>query len=480
MVHERHRRFRVQGGGIVTKPPPPIQLDKLFERQPPASVEAERCVLGAMLLAPGVIAEVAPMLSSDAFTKPEHQAIYAGIVKLDGTSSADVMTLFNKLRDDGVLESVGGAAYLNDLLESVPSAVNAVYYAKIVADKHRLRQLATACASTLYEVYTAGTGEETDAIIDRCEASVLAVNKPRTVGGMNTVGEIVFGEAKRLFEREPGTTVGLATGFANLDAVVAGMMPGQLILLAARPSMGKSALALDIARKVSESTGRHVLFFSLEMSRMELAQRLLSGTAAIPSNRIRRGDLESAEWEKLLAAAQDLTDVRVLIDDTPRLAMGGIRARARRAIRQHGAAFVVIDYLGLIQHAGRGGKVPRYEQITEISGDLKALAGELQVPVLALAQLNRNAENRDNNKPKLSDLRDSGSLEQDADTVMLLHREEYYHRDDENWASTHHDKVGLAEVIVAKNRNGECGTAKLTFVAAQTRFKNYERKTYGF
>lgn len=469
-------------------PAPIVDIGKLFDRSPPASIESEMALLGSMMLDPRCIADVISVIRGpDVFYSDAHQAIYAGLVALqDKHNSVDILLLGERLKDQGKLDAVGGVDYLIRLAEGVPTAVNAKLYAQRVAEKAKLRLLIAAAGETLHEVYTQGstaTGETAKELIDKAESRVFKIAQSEQVGEAQGMEVLVMEEFKRI-EAATGAPTGIMTGFEELDKMLGGFQPGEMIILAARPSMGKTAIALNLAEQIALGTntprtihpahGRERApagFFSLEMSKSSLCQRMLSGWSGIDSKRLRLGQLHKAEYETLLGAAEDLAMAPLFIDDTPGLSITALRARARRMVAQHKVKCIFIDYLQLLTSPAQA-KESRQVEVSAISRGVKELARELSVPIVALGQLNRGAENREGNRPRLSDLRESGSLEQDADVVLLLHREEYYHLNDPDWEANNPDKKGCAEIIVAKQRNGPTGVVELTYVSSETRFKN--------
>jgi replicative DNA helicase len=478
--------------GNVNRPyragPPVVEIGKLFDRTPPASLEAEMALLGSMILEPKVIADVIGILRGpESFYSDAHGAIYEGLVALqDKHNAVDVLLLGERLKDQGKLDAVGGVDYLIRLAEGVPTAVNAKLYATRVAEKAKLRKLIAAAGETLHEVYTQGataTGENAKELIDKAESRVFAIAQAEQSGEAQDMKTLVMEEFKRI-ESASGAPSGVMTGFTELDKMLGGFQPGEMIILAARPSMGKTALALNLTEQVALGTdtprsiqpahGRIQApagFFSLEMSKGSLCQRMLSGWSGIDSKRLRLGQLHKAEYQTLLDCAMDLAVAPIFIDDTPGLSITALRARARRMVAQHGVRIIFLDYLQLLSSPAQA-RESRQVEVSAISRGVKELARELSVPIIALSQLNRGAENREGNRPRLSDLRESGSLEQDADVVLLLHREEYYHLNDPDWEANNPDKKGTAEIIVAKQRNGPTGVVNLAYVSSETRFKN--------
>lgn len=466
--------------------PAPIEVQKLFDRLPPHSPEAEMALLGSMILDPRVIGEILLQVSShDDFYTEAHGAIFRVIVDVyDRHQSGDLVQIVETLRAANSLDAVGGPEYLIRLAETVPSAVNATHYARIVADRARLRKLIGAAGQIIYDAYHAGDSgpDGTREVLDKAESAIFNIAEKGETSDPQKLADILEQELNRLEQLEGKGISGLATGYTDLDAMLSGLQPGELVIIAARPSMGKTALALNLAEQIAlggtsgagaRASGKvPVAVFSLEMSRAAIAQRLLSARSGVDSHKLRKGHFTGSDFQRLFHAAGELGDAPIFIDDTPNLTVLALRARARRMAALHGIKCVMIDYLQLMTAPGAA-RESRQVEVSTISRGIKALARELSVPVICLAQLNRGTEMRDGNKPRMSDLRESGSIEQDADVVALLHREEYYHTQDEDWKEANRDKVGLAELIIAKQRNGPTGIVKLTWDPSTTRFKNY-------
>jgi replicative DNA helicase len=478
-------------GGRARFGAPVIEIGKLFDRTPPHSIESEQALLGAMLLDPACIADILQLVKGpEAFYLEAHAAIFSALVTLaDKHNTADALLLGERLADQGRLDSVGGKDYIIRLAEAVPTAVNAKWYAQRVSEKAKLRKLIAAAGETLHEVYTMGQHAEDESareLIDKAESRVFAIAQAEQGSDAQDMKTLIMEEYKRVEEAAAGNApTGVLTGFHELDKMLGGLQPGELVILAARPSMGKTAFALNLAeqiafgsdtpRSIHPAAGRQpapVGFFSLEMSKGSLCQRLLSAWSGIDSKRLRLGQLHKAEYRTLLDCAQDLAVAPIFIDDQPGLSITALRARARRMASQHQIKAIFLDYLQLLSSPAQA-RESRQVEVSAISRGVKELARELKVPIVALSQLNRGAENREGNRPRLSDLRESGSLEQDADVVLLLHREEYYHLNDAEWEANNPDKKGMAEIIVAKQRNGPTGSVSLTFVPSETRFKNF-------
>lgn len=442
-------------------------------------------LLGSMLLDPGVIPLVLDWVKGpEAFYSEAHGAIYRAVVELyDKHAALDLVQALERLRDAGVLERVGGADYLVQLVEGVPSAVNAPHFARLVAEKHRLRSLINAAGEMLYEAYHAGEigPDGVREVLDKAQTSLFALADDPGQTEAQKLADLLFAEQERLEKMEGKEVTGLATGYIDLDRLTSGLQGGEMLVLAARPSMGKTALALNLAEQIAmggdifanaQAEKVPVAIFSLEMSKSALTQRLLSARSGVDLQKLRSGNVGQA-WQALNRACGELHETPLYIDDTPGLTILQLRARARRMAQQYGIKCIIIDYLQLLTAPGAA-RESRQVEVSTISRGIKALAREMHIPVICLAQLNRGTEQREGNRPRMSDLRESGSIEQDADAVLLLHREEYYHRNDPDWADENPDKVGQAELIMAKQRNGPTGIIKLTWDSKTTRFKNHD------
>ena len=439
-----------------------------MERMPPASVEAEQAVLGAMLLKPEAVTTAAEELSSDDFYRETHRLIYEAMMELkDRTEPVDLVTLTEQLKKADKLAKIGGIPALSLIANSVPTAANVHYHARIVHEKAQLRSLisaATEIAGAAYE-----SADEVEDIMDNAEKRILAVSSGKRSKDFVPLQEILLDTLEQIDARynNKGSITGLPTGFTELDHLTAGLQKSDLILVAARPSMGKTAFTLNIAAHVVLRAREPVAFFSLEMSKEQLVQRLLCSEGRIDSQRLRVGELEEKEWGDLIDTANRLSAAPLYIDDTPSITVMELRSKARRLKAEHGLSLIVIDYLQLMQGRASKNGDNRQQEISEISRSLKALARELNVPVIALSQLSRSVESRQVKRPMLSDLRESGSLEQDADIVMFLYREDYYDPETEN--------KNITEVIIAKHRNGPVDTVDLTFLKQFTKFGNLSR-----
>jgi len=442
-------------------------IDDNLRRVPPQALEAEESVLGGVLLDNTALDRVIELVRPDDFYRGAHRKLFRAMLSLSERSEpVDLITLSESLRARGELTDVGGAAYLSELTERVPTAANIMHYARIVRDRAVLRELITAATEIATKGYEA-TGD-TSELLDRAEQAIFAIAERKVRASFFRLQDILVDSLKtieRLYEHKQ-TVTGVPTGFTDLDRLTSGLQPSDLIIVAGRPSMGKTAFCLNIAENCALRADVGVAVFSLEMAKEQLAMRMLCSEARVDLARVRTGHLTDREFPRLAMAAGRLADAPVYIDDTPALSVLELRAKARRLRRDPAAklGLVIVDYIQLMH--GSEGKDNREQEISEISRSLKALAKELQVPVVALSQLNRQVENRQPPIPRLADLRESGAIEQDADVICFLYREEYYLDDS--------DKKGVADVIVAKQRNGPVGTVELTFLKEYTRFENRE------
>ena len=433
---------------------------------PPQSPSAERAVLGAMLLDEDAIGAVIESLDSSFFYDASHQKVFEGIVKLYGDrKNVDIITLADRLKSDGVLESVGGAAFLAELVDSVPTSANVLHHAEIVKEKGIKRKL----IRNATEIVTRSYEDAADAgvLVDDAERLIFEIAHAREKQQAYAVKDIVKETIKvidSLYHRKE-TVTGVPTGFYKFDEMTSGLQRSDLVVVAARPSMGKSAFAATIAEYASIEKGIGVAFFSLEMSKEQVVMRMLCSQARVDASKVRTGMLASSDWPLLTRAAAKLSNAPYYIDDTPAISPLELRAKARRLKAAYDIGLVVVDYLQLMRGATTKSE-NRQQEISEISRSLKALARELRVPVIAISQLSRAVESRQDHRPQLSDLRESGAIEQDADVVVLLVREDYYDAKPEN--------IGLAEIILAKQRNGPTGSFKLRFSKQFVRFDNLE------
>ncbi|UPM54351.1 replicative DNA helicase [Gottfriedia acidiceleris] len=442
--------------------------DLLNDRTPPQNIEAEQAVLGAILLDSEALISTSERLLPDDFYRAAHQKIFEAMLKIASRNEPlDVITLTSELANQGVLEEVGGVSYLNDLLASVPTASNVEYYAKSVEEKSTLRRLIRTATNIVTESYAPDI--PVDVVLNEAEKSILKVAQRTNVSGFQSIKDVVFttfSKIETLFNQR-GEITGVPTGFTDLDRMTAGFQPNDLIIVAARPSVGKTAFALNIAQNVATKTDENVAIFSLEMGADQLVMRMLCAEGNINAQALRTGNLEQEDWNKLTMAASSLAGTGIYIDDTPGIRVNDIRAKCRRLKQEHGLGMILIDYLQLIQGNGKSGE-NRQQEVSEISRSLKGLARELKVPLIALSQLSRSVESRQDKRPMMSDIRESGSIEQDADIVAFLYRDDYYDKESEN--------KNIIEIIIAKQRNGPVGTVSLAFVKEYNKFVNLERR----
>ena len=437
-------------------------------RTPPQDLDAETSVLGSMMLSKDAIADVVEHLRGEDFYKPAHETIYDVILDLYASGEpADAVTVSNALSKSGDLARIGGAAYLHTLIQSVPTSANAIFYAEIVRELALLRRLVTAGTRIVQMGYDAQG--DTDDLINRAQSEIYQVTERRSSEDYVRLSEVLQPTVEEI-ERSgshDGDTAGVPTGFFEFDELTNGLHPGQMIVIAARPGVGKSTLALDFARSAAIDHGQTTVIFSLEMGRLELTTRLLSAESGIPLQKLRQGKLddERGDWTTLANTMGKINDAPLFIDDSPNMALTEIRAKCRRLKQQHDLKMVVIDYLQLMTSGKR--VESRQQEVSEFSRSLKLLAKELEVPVIALSQLNRSSEQRNDKRPMVSDLRESGSIEQDADMVLLIHREDMYDKE-----SPH---AGEAIIMVAKHRNGPTGEITVAFQGARSRFANMPR-----
>ncbi len=433
-----------------------------FDRTPPQDVAAEQSVLGGMMLSKDAIADVVESVRGTDFYRPAHEAIYDAILDLYGRGEpADAVTVSAELTKRGELARVGGAPYLHTLISSVPTAANAGFYARIVRERAVLRKLVDA-GTRIVQLGYATDGGDVDELVNTAQAEVYAVTERRTSEDYIPLKDILNGTMEEIdaaSHRGEGM-IGVPTGFKDLDALTNGLHPGQMIVLAARPAVGKSTMGLDVARAASIKHGLTSVIFSLEMSRNEIAMRMLSAESQVPLQNLRKGTMRDEDWTRLARTMGKLSDAPLFIDDSPNMSLMEIRAKCRRLKQRHDLKLVVIDYLQLMSSGKR--VESRQQEVSEFSRALKLLAKELEVPVIAISQLNRGSEQRQDKKPQMSDLRESGSIEQDADVVILLHREDMYEKES--------PRAGEADMIVAKHRNGPTDTIVVAFQGHYARF----------
>ncbi|MFD2680875.1 replicative DNA helicase [Bacillus seohaeanensis] len=443
--------------------------EMLQDRVPPQNIEAEQAVLGAIFLEPSTALTVASeLLIPEDFYRISHQRIFNVMLKLsDSGEAVDLITVTEELAAMKELEDVGGVSYLSELAASVPTAANVEYYAKIVDEKSLLRRLihtATTIASDGYN-----REDEVDALLGEAEKNIMEVAQRKNAGAFHNIKDVLVRTYDNIetLQNRVGDVTGIPTGFSDLDHMTAGFQRNDLIIVAARPSVGKTAFALNIAQNVATKTDENVAIFSLEMGAEQLVMRMLCAEGNINAQNLRTGSLTDEDWRKLTMAMGSLSNSGIYIDDTPGIKVGEIRSKCRKLKQEHGLGMILIDYLQLIQGDGRSGE-NRQQEVSEISRALKGLARELEVPVIALSQLSRGVEQRQDKRPMMSDIRESGSIEQDADIVAFLYRDDYYDKESEN--------KNIIEIIIAKQRNGPVGTVSLAFVKEYNKFVNLERR----
>lgn len=444
------------------------QLDAL--KLPPHSLEAEQSVLGGLLLDNDAADKVGDVLADADFYSDAHRLVYQHIFKLAAEGKpADVVTVSESLASSQKLDYVGGLSYLGALVGNVPTAANIRHYAQIVRDRSILRQLA-ATAGEIADAAYHPLGHSAKEVLDQAEAKVLHIAEQGSRGAQQvvTIGALLGSVVDRielLYNRDdPSDVTGVPTGFSDLDRFTSGLQPGDLVVVAGRPSMGKTSLALNIGEHVALAAGLPVVVFSMEMGASQLALRLIGSVGRLDQHKLRTGRLAADDWEKLTAALGRLSEAPILIDETPALNAIEVRSRARRIAKTYGKlGLVIVDYLQLMQASTTGEN--RATEISEISRSMKSLAKELKVPVMALSQLNRSLEQRPNKRPVMSDLRESGAIEQDADVILFIYRDEVYNPETQ--------EKGVAEIIIGKQRNGPIGTVRLTFLGEFTRFENF-------
>lgn len=440
-------------------------MDLLAQRLPPQSLEAEVSVLGGVLLENEALNRVLEVVNEGDFYREAHRQIFSALLHLyERNEPADLITLSEVLKKRDALEEVGGIEYLNFLVNSVPTAANIAYYAKIIKEKSILRKLINRAT----EIINLGFGDagDVDESLDRAERLIFEISEDRVRPSFFPIKDIIkasFKTIENLYEKKQLIT-GVPTGFTKLDDLTSGLQPSDLIIVAGRPSMGKTALALNITQHAAIEDGIPSAIFSLEMSKEQLALRLLCSEAKVDAHRLRGGFLSETDWPKLTRAAGSLSEAPIFIDDTPGLTVLEMRAKSRRLKAEHNLGLVVVDYLQLMR--GRANSETREQEISDISRSLKALAKELRLPVIALSQLNRKVEDRGDRRPQLADLRESGAIEQDADVIIFLYRDEVYNRSEDN------PHKGKAEIIIGKQRNGPTDKFELAFLDKYTCFEN--------
>lgn len=445
------------------------ETDLHIERLPPQNLDAEQSVLGAILIDNNALPRALEILDPEDFYKPSHRKIFLAMTALfDKNEPIDLITLTDQLKKNNELEDIGGIAYLSLIVNTVPTAANVRYHSHIIREKALLRGLLRSTSEIASKVYEDSLDAED--LVDYAERSIFKISDKRVKASFVTLKEVIrdsFEMIEHIYDKKE-TVTGVPSGFRDLDDLTTGFQKGDLIIVGGRPSMGKTAFTLNIAQHVGLDLKEPVAIFSLEMAKEQLAIRMLCAEAMVNSNSIRKGFIKKEDWHKLTSAASNLTGAPIFIDDTSGITVLELRAKARRLKMEHGLSLVIVDYLQLMR--GKGSFERREQEISDISRSLKALAKELSVPVIAVSQLNRSVEQRRPPKPILADLRESGAIEQDADVILFLYRDEVYNKD---------AKKGFSEVIIAKQRNGPTGTVELAFLSSCTRFLNMTNREVG-
>lgn len=444
-----------------------VTEEALLKRVLPHSIEAEQSVIGSMIMDREAITVASEIICGDDFYGRQYGVVFDTMVELnDEGKPVDLITLQDRLKEKDVPPEVSSLEFIRDLVTAVPTSANIKYYANIVDEKSMLRKLIRLNEEIANTCYTGK--ENLEVILEDTEKRIFELIQKRNTGDFVPIRQIVMNAMDRIEKasKNNGNVTGIATGFIDLDYRTAGMQPSDLILIAARPSMGKTAFVLNIAQYVAFKLNETVAIFSLEMSKEQLVNRLFSLESRVDSQHLRTGNLSDAEWEKLIEGAGIIGKSNLIIDDTPGISISELRSKCRKYKLEHDLKIIIIDYLQLMSGSGRGSD-SRQQEISDISRSLKALARELNVPVVALSQLSRAVEQRPDHRPMLSDLRESGAIEQDADVVMFIYRDDYYHKDTE--------KKGIAEIIIAKQRNGPIGTVELVWLPDYTKFANLQK-----
>ncbi|WP_369823697.1 MULTISPECIES: replicative DNA helicase [Sporosarcina] len=438
----------------------------MIERTPPHNNEAEQSVLGAIFLEPQALITASEILLPEDFYRVAHKKIFETMLVLnDRGQPVDLVTIAEELKVKNELEDVGGISYITELANAVPTAANIVYYANIVEEKALLRRLIRVATDIVEDGYT--REDEVEALLGEAEKKMMEVSNRKNAGDFRHIKDVLVEtyDNIELLHTRKGDVTGIPTGFRDLDQITAGFQRNDLIIVAARPSVGKTAFALNVAQNVATKTDENVAIFSLEMGAEQLVMRMLCAEGNIDAQVLRTGNLEADDWRKLTMAMGSLSNAGIFIDDSPGIRINEIRSKCRRLQQEHGLGMIMIDYLQLIMGSGRGSD-NRQQEVSEISRSLKALARELKIPVIALSQLSRGVEQRQDKRPMMSDLRESGSIEQDADIVSFLYREDYYDKETE--------MQNMIEIIIAKQRNGPTGTVTLAFAKEYNKFLNID------
>ncbi len=442
--------------------------ENLLKRVAPSSIEAEQSVVGAMLLNRDAIEVATEIVTKDDFYNKQLGEIFETMVELDKSGTVvDHVTLRNRLMEKNMSPQMSSAEFLAQLVDSVPTSANVRYYAQIVAEKATLRKLIKISEDTINNCYT-GAGDM-EAILDDAEKNINLIAQKKNAKEFEPIDKVVMQALDNIEKasKTSGNVTGHATGFTDLDYDTAGFQPSDLILIAARPSMGKTAFVLNIAEWMAFHDNKCVAIFSLEMSKEQLVKRLMSMESHVDSQKLRTGTMSDMDWDSLIESANNIAKSRLIIDDTPGISIQELRSKCRKYQHEFGLQIVMIDYLQLMSGGSGKGSESRQQEISDISRSLKSLARELNVPVVALSQLSRAVEQRPDHRPMLSDLRESGAIEQDADMVMFIYRDDYYNKDTE--------KKGVADIIIAKQRNGPIGTVELMWLPQYTKFANKEK-----
>jgi len=441
-------------------------MNNMIDRVPPHNNEAEQSVIGAIFLDPQALITAAEVLMPEDFYRLAHERIFNTMLNLSDKGQAiDVVTVTEELSATKELENVGGISYLTEIANSVPTAANIFHYAKIVEEKALLRRLIRVATSIVEDGYA--REDEVEALLSEAEKKMMEVSSRKNAGDFKHIKDVLVStyDNIELLHAQKGDVTGIPSGFTDLDKLTAGFQRNDLIIVAARPSVGKTAFALNVAQNVATKTDEKVAIFSLEMGAEQLVMRMLCAEGNIDAQVLRTGSLQAEDWRKLTMAMGSLSNAGIFIDDASGLRVNEIRAKCRRLKQEHGLGMVIIDYLQLIEGSGRSGE-NRQQEVSEISRSLKGIARELEIPVIALSQLSRGVEQRQDKRPMLSDLRESGSIEQDADIVSFLYREDYYDKETEN--------ENMIEIIIAKQRNGPTGTVTLAFAKEFNKFVNID------
>jgi replicative DNA helicase len=441
-------------------------MNEMIDRIPPHNNEAEQSVIGAIFLEPQALLTASEVLMPEDFYRMAHQKIFTTMLNLSDRGQAiDVVTVTEELSAKKELEDVGGISYLTEIANSVPTAANIVHYANIVEEKALLRRLIRVATTIVEDGYT--REDEVEALLSEAEKNMMEVSNRKNAGDFKHIKDVLVQtyDNIELLHTQQGDVTGIPTGFTDLDKITAGFQRNDLIIVAARPSVGKTAFALNIAQNVATKTTENVAIFSLEMGADQLVMRMLCAEGNIDAQVMRTGALQAEDWRKLTMAMGSLSNAGIFIDDSSGIKVNEIRSKCRRLQQEHGLGMVIIDYMQLISGSGKAGE-NRQQEVSEISRSLKGLARELEIPVIALSQLSRGVEQRQDKRPMMSDLRESGSIEQDADIVSFLYREDYYDKETEN--------ENMIEIIIAKQRNGPTGTVTLAFAKEYNKFVNVD------